>query len=192
MKTVILQPTSPLEQREAEEALIKKSQLDPKAFKPLYEKYFKRIFLFVLHRVGDRALASDLTSQVFLKALLNLRKFQFRGLPFSSWLFRIAINECHDYFRKSSRHRMVALDHSGVETLYEELVADAGLQDLHDRLPSLLEELNEKELVLIELRYFEQKPFKEVSEILGITENHAKVKMYRILEKLKKKFLSRS
>ena len=87
---------------------------------------------------------------------------------------------------------MVALDHSGVETLYEELVADAGLQDLHDRLPSLLEELNEKELVLIELRYFEQKPFKEVSEILGITENHAKVKIYRILEKLKKKFLSRS
>jgi len=192
LKTVILQPTSPPEQHEADEALIKKSQLDPKAFKPLYEKYFKRIFLFMLHRVGDRSLAADLTSQVFLKALVNLRKFQFRGLPFSSWLFRIAVNECHDYFRKASRYRMVALEDSGVETLYEELTGDISLQDLHDQLPMLLEKLNDDELVLIELRYFEQKPFKEVSEILGLTENHAKVKMYRILEKLKKKFLSKS
>jgi RNA polymerase sigma-70 factor (ECF subfamily) len=189
---VILEQTSPLEQREAEEALIRKSQLDANAFKPLYEKYFGRIFRFVLHRAGDRALAADLTSQVFLKALLGIRKFEFRGLPFSSWLFRIAVNECHDYFRKSSRYRMVALDDAGAETLYEDIIADHHLDDLHDRLPTLLENLKDDELTLIELRYFEQRPFKEVSEILGITENHAKVKLYRILEKLKKKFLSKS
>src|SRR5690242_8291867 len=106
-----------------DESLILKSQADSEAFRPLYEKYFKRIFLFVHHRVGDKSLAADITSQVFLKALVNLRKFQFRGLPFSAWLFRIALNECHDFFRKSKRYRTVAIEDYAVEKLHEELTA---------------------------------------------------------------------
>ena len=101
---------------EEEEFLILRSQADPEAFRPLYEKYFKRIFLFVLHRVGDKVLAADITSQVFLKALTNIKKFEFRGLPFSAWLFRIALNECNDYFRKSSRYRIVTIEDENVDT----------------------------------------------------------------------------
>jgi RNA polymerase sigma-70 factor, ECF subfamily len=93
---------------------IKRSQTDPEAFKPLYEKYFKKIFLFVLRRVGEKEIARDITQQVFLKALNSIRKFQLRGLPFSAWLFRIAINECNDYFRKSKK----ALLKSSIRKLY--------------------------------------------------------------------------
>jgi RNA polymerase sigma-70 factor (ECF subfamily) len=50
-----------------EELLIRNSQADPEAFRPLYEKYFKRIFLFVHRRVGNKALTADIASQVFLK-----------------------------------------------------------------------------------------------------------------------------
>ena len=60
------------DQIQEEESLIHQSQADPEAFRPLYEKYFKRIFLFVHHRVGDKDLTSDITSQVFLKALLKI------------------------------------------------------------------------------------------------------------------------
>lgn len=172
-----------------EEALIRNSQADPEAFRPLYEKYFKRIFLFVHHRVGDKALTADITSQVFLKALLNLNKFSFRGLPFSAWLFRIALNECNDFFRKNNRYRLVTMEEEMIEHLHEELTSETRLEDLRQQLPSILQKLSESELQIIELRFFEQRPFKEVGEILGITETYAKVRVYRILEKMKKLFL---
>lgn len=172
-----------------EESLILKSQADPEAFRPLYEKYFKRIFLFIHHRIGEKTLSADITSQVFLKALLNLNKFSFRGLPFSAWLFRIALNECNDFFRKNKRHRLVSLEDGMIDHLYEELTAEARLEDLQQRLPSILEKLDVDELQIIELRFFEQRPFKEVADILGITETYAKVKVYRALAKMKKLFL---
>ena len=174
-----------------EEALIRNSQADPEAFRPLYEKYFKRIFLFVHHRVGDKSLTADITSQVFLKALLNINKFSFRGLPFSAWLFRIALNECNDFFRKNKRYRLVTMEEEMVEHLYEELTSETRLEDLRQQLPSILQKLSVSELQIIELRFFEQRPFKEVGEILGISETYAKVRVYRILEKMKKLFLKR-
>jgi len=177
------------DQIQEEETLIKQSQADPEAFRPLYEKYFKRIFLFVHHRVGDKDLTSDITSQVFLKALLNIKKFSFRGLPFSAWLFRIALNECNDFFRKNKRYRIVSMEEDMVEHLYEELTSETRLEDLRQRLPSILQKLSVHELQIIELRFFEQRPFKEVGDILGISETYAKVRVYRILEKMKKLFL---
>ena len=177
------------DQTRDEEALIIKSQADPEAFRSLYEKYFKRIFLFVLHRVEDRELAGDLTSQVFLKALLHIKKFEIRGLPFSAWLFRIALNECASYFRKNNRHRIVTLEDASVENLYEELTVNTREADLRQQLPDILQKLTLEELQLIELRFFEQRPFKEVADITGITETYAKVKVYRILQKMKKFFL---
>ena len=172
-----------------DETLIVKSQADSEAFRPLYEKYFKRIFLFVHHRVGDKALTADITSQVFLKALLNINKFSFRGLPFSAWLFRIALNECNDFFRKNKRYRLVTMEEGMVDHLYEELTSDTRLEDLRQQLPSILQKLSENELQIIELRFFEQRPFKEVGDILGISETYAKVRVYRTLEKMKKLFL---
>jgi RNA polymerase sigma-70 factor (ECF subfamily) len=172
-----------------EESLIIRSQADPEAFRPLYEKYFKRIFLFLIHRVGNRELAADLASQVFLKALVNIKKFRTRGLPFSAWLFRIAINECHDFFRKNNRSRVVTIENEHVDGLFEELTTDTQLEDLHRQLPVILQKLSEEELQLIELRFFEQRPFKEVADILGLTENNTKVKVYRTLQKMKNLFL---
>lgn len=174
-----------------EESVILKSQADPEAFRPLYEKYFKRIFLFIHHRIGEKALSADITSQVFLKALVNLNKFSFRGLPFSAWLFRIALNECNDFFRKTKRYRLVTMEDEMIDHLYEELTAETRLEDLRQRLPLILEKLDVNELQIIELRFFEQRPFKEVADILGITETYAKVKVYRILDKMKKLFLKK-
>ncbi|NJM24973.1 MAG: sigma-70 family RNA polymerase sigma factor [Bacteroidia bacterium] len=57
------------------------------------------------------------------------------------------------------------------------------------RLPFILEKLKPEELQLIELRYMESRPFKEVADILGISENYAKVRTYRVLDKMKKLFL---
>ena len=186
----IEEKSQPQRESQTEESVIRKSQAHPEAFRPLYERYFKRIFLFVLHRVEDKSTAADITSQVFLKALLNIGRFKFRGLPFSSWLFRIALNECNDYFRKNSRYRIVTIEDKVVEHLFEELTSASREEHLRQQLPAILQKLSSEELQLIELRFFEQRPFKEVADISGITETYAKVKVYRILQKMKKLFLN--
>lgn len=172
-----------------EEQAIQKAKDDPEAFRSIYEKYYKRIFLFTLHRVGDRDISADITSQIFLKALQKLHQYQPRGFPFSSWLFRIAVNECNEFFRRTKRVRWVILEEVHAEMLYEEMFGSENISELKARLPLILEKLSPDELQLIELRFMESRPFSEVAEIAGITENNAKVKTYRILQKMKKMFL---
>ncbi len=172
-----------------EDFILQESQSDSQAFKPIYEKYFKKIFLFILHRVGDKELTADITQQVFLKALMGLGKFQFRGLPFSAWLYRISINECNDYFRKTKRARQVVIDDEATHSLFEELNHGNTIEELEKLLPDILQKLSANELQIIQLRFFEGRSFKEVGEIMEITETYAKVKTYRILDKIKKQFL---
>ena len=158
---------------------------NPGHFSVLYEKYFKSIYVFVHRRTDDEELAADITSHVFLKAMINIKKYEHKGLPFSAWLFRIAFNEVNMYFRKSSSNRIVSLEQSGIIQIAQE----AELTDFSDKLELLttaLKKLDSDDVQLIELRFFEKRSFAEVGEIIGITENNAKVKTYRIIDKLKR------
>ena len=83
------------------------------------------------------------------------------------------------------------LEEAHVYHLFEELTFDNSQQELEKKLPLILERLSPDELQLIEFRFFEGKPFKEIAEILAITETYAKVKTYRTLDKMKKLFLNK-
>lgn len=179
-------PVAPITQSEKE--LIQAAKREAAAFKPLYEQHYKTIFLFVLRRVGDKQRTADLTSQVFLKALQGLPKYTYTGVPFVAWLYRIAINEINLFYRQQKQDRLVSLDVDQLSHLHEELLNDLSIGHLQDQLPELLQKLQEQELHLIELRFFEQLSFKEIAKIFELTEVHAKVKVYRILDKLKKYF----
>lgn len=164
---------------------IELAKKDINAFGYLYEKYFKQLFLFVLKRVSNKDLAGDLTSQVFLKALENINKYEYRGFPFSSWLYRIAINEVNQHYRKNSRHTEVQITENELGTI----LIDADMEQTSQHLELLISILNElpREMTqLIDLRFFEQQSFREIGEIFGITEDNAKVKLYRVLKKMKK------
>ncbi|CAD5269126.1 MULTISPECIES: RNA polymerase sigma factor [unclassified Imperialibacter] len=170
-----------------EHALIEQAKQDPKRFGPIYEKYHEPIFRFVYARIGQLEASKDVTSSVFYKALANLKKYQVRGLSFSSWLYRIALNECYDFFRSGKKHRTVALDdYMGVNLLEELQFGDSEQEAWMNSLPVLLESLEPKDLELIEMRFFEGKSFKEAADILDITENNAKTRSYRLLEKMRK------
>jgi RNA polymerase sigma-70 factor, ECF subfamily len=183
---MVVQSAKGLEQ---EVELIQQAREDARAFRPLYEHYYKSIFLFVLHRVGDKQLTADVTAQVFLKALQNIKKYEDRGLPFSAWLYRIAVNEVNDFFRKQKRERLVTIEENHVVKLHEEMMDGSTVENLHLRLHDVLQELLPEELHLIELRFFEERSFKEIGAILNLTEVHAKVKTYRTLDKMKKYFI---
>jgi RNA polymerase sigma factor (sigma-70 family) len=89
-----------------EKALIRKSQEDIKAFGELYDQHYARIFNYVLRRTASIESAQDITSEVFFKALKNLKRFRWRGIPFSSWLYRIASNEVASYWLSSKAARI--------------------------------------------------------------------------------------
>jgi RNA polymerase sigma-70 factor (ECF subfamily) len=170
---------------EAEWLEVQAAQANPARFRPLYERYYEPIYRFVYRRTSDSDLSADLSSQVFLKALQRLSGYEYRGVPFSAWLFRIASNEIAQHFRDSRNQRTVSVeDHTLVEVA-EEMELDEDLWQVED-LIGAMDLLKPSDIEVIELRFFEQRPFKEVAEILGITESNAKVKTYRILERLKK------
>ena len=168
-----------------EQVLVEKARKNPEEFKALYNKYYERIFLFVWQRCDEKEVAYDVTSQVFLKAMMNIYKYEFKGVPFASWLYRIAKSEVFTAFRQQKAKRTVNIDTAGLGQMCDDMEEDKYAPYI-DILKESVCELEEEDMQFVEMRFFEKRAFKEIADIFGITENNAKVKTYRILEKLKK------
>jgi len=173
---------------QAEYEIIQKAQQDIRHFTPIYEKYYEPIFIFVNRRLDDEDTTAEITSEIFCKVLANLRKFKFQGVPFSAWLFRIAVNEVNQFFRQQkNRQRAVSLQDSHIELLFEEMEFGNEEPDKHVLIKKLLETLKPQEVQFLELRFFENHSFKEMGYLLDMSEVNAKIKTYRIIKKLRKK-----
>src|SRR5499425_3949672 len=98
-KTLLTESRAETQERQ----LIEAAQADPARFGELYEIHFERVYAYVVKRVQDRAESEDLTSEVFHQALANLKRFEWRGIPFAAWLFRIASNLISDRWQRSGR-----------------------------------------------------------------------------------------
>lgn len=171
----------------SEEEQIIAAQKDSKNFRFLYEANYEAIFRFLYRKVNDEALAADLTAQTFIKALTNIQKFEYKGVPFSAWLYRIASNEFLKYYKKEKRMPVYSLEEETAKKLtnFSEELADERQQERINQLTKVLEKLPTKDMQMIELRFFEDKSFKEIAFILETTESAAKMRTYRILEKIK-------
>jgi RNA polymerase sigma-70 factor (ECF subfamily) len=173
-----------VDQISEEMELVKSAQKDPRQFEPLYTRYYKQIASFIYHRLESKDEAFELTSQVFYKALENLPKYKVLGLPFSAWLFRIASNELNLFFRNNKRQRFVDVDTVGANELIHSIEdLQSSVED--KKLFEALQTLDEEDLELIDMRFFEKRSFKEICDINGMKESACKMKLYRILEKLK-------
>jgi RNA polymerase sigma-70 factor (ECF subfamily) len=163
-----------------------KAQEDPSEFAPIYNRYFDPIFVYVFKRIDDEELTAEITSRVFYNCLYNLKRFKYQGVPFSAWLYKIAINEINSFFRnRNHQTRMVTMSDIHIETIIDELDRSEPEIDKYVLVSTLLEQLTPDEIQFIELRFFENKSFKEVGYFLGISEGNAKIRTYRILEKLR-------
>lgn len=164
---------------------IEKAKSDKRYFAPLYEKYYTQIFYFVFKKIQNESITGDVCSRTFLKAMLNLDKYQYKGFPFSSWLYRIASNEVNMFFRDNKKTRTVEILEKDVVAIVNEL--DYSREVNLAVVLTLLDELPDEQKEFIELRFFDQLTFKEIAELKEITEANAKMKVYRILSKLKEK-----
>jgi len=169
---------------------VRLARKDHRHFGVLYERYFDAIFRFVFRRLGgDEEASGDLTQQTFLKAMANLHKYEDRGLPFGAWLYRIAQNEVNLFFRSEKQARMVDVNENQLRQVLEEgeIGSDMSQED-QEKLVKFINELAPEHQDLIELRFFQEMSFREIADIYNITEANAKMRIYRLLEKINQKW----
>nr|WP_294858363.1 sigma-70 family RNA polymerase sigma factor [uncultured Fluviicola sp.] len=174
-----------------EQVWVMQAKADPARFEPLYRKYYDSILRYLKQRMEDPELAHDVASQVFIKAIKNLSKYEDRGVPFGSWLYRIAKSELYQSYREMQSNRTVSMENVQIPTFDTLFFDNQELEHNQSLLLAAMQKLKEEQLKLIEMRFFEQLSFKEIGESIGITENNAKVKTFRALEKLREHFLGR-
>jgi RNA polymerase sigma-70 factor (ECF subfamily) len=164
-----------------ERLLVEAAQRDPVKFADLYELHFEQVYAFIARRVGDRSTAEDLTSDVFHKALANLRSFEFRGSPFAAWLIRIAANAVADQFKRADRE---AASESGDE---HGSSAQPDLEAIENRarLFRLVKALPEDQRRVIFRRFVEQSSIREIAQELGRSEGAVKQLQLRALQSLR-------
>ena len=168
--------------KEADERLlIEAAQQDPARFADLYEVNFERVYAYAVRRVRDRAEAEDVTSEVFHQALANLKRFEWRGIPFAAWLFRIAANLISDRWQRSGR------EITDEETIDAAQVSPAEIEEVERRatLFKLVDTLPAEQKNVVVLRFVEQKSIKEVARAIRKTEGAVKQLQFRALSNLR-------
>jgi len=181
---VVRAPASKRSPEQAEERLlVEAAQRDPARFAELYERNFERVYAFIARRVGDRDATEDLTSDTFHKALANLRRFEWRGVPFAAWLLRIAANAIADRGQRAGRELVV----DDPPELGAEASALVDLEEVEHRarLFRLVEQLPEDQKSVIAMRFAEEKSIREIAEALGRTEGAVKQLQFRGLQSLR-------
>ncbi|MGA9883328.1 MAG: sigma-70 family RNA polymerase sigma factor [Candidatus Acidiferrales bacterium] len=172
----------------SERLLVEAAQKDPRRFAGLYEANFERVYAFIARRVRDRADAEDLTAEVFHQALANLKKFEWRGAPFSAWLFRIASNAIADRWERAARERGNPEvddppDPRGTASP-EEIEKRARLFRLVAGLPS-------DQRTVIEMRFAVGKSIAEIAREIGRTGGAVKQLQFRAIRTLRTQWESK-
>ena len=164
-----------------ERLLIEAAQADPARFVELYDRNVDRVYAYVSRRAGSRAVAEDVTSAVFEQALTNLSKFEWRGVPFVAWMFRIAANALADHWKRAGRDSHELPPEVPDERESKDLERRVSLFQLVDRLPDVQRQV-------IEMRFVEDRSIREVAAALDRSEGAVKQLQLRAIDTLRKKF----
>lgn len=165
-----------------EQVLVEAAQKDPARFTDLYEANFERVYAFVSRRVHSRADVEDITAEVFQHALENLPRFEWRGVPFAAWLYRIAANAVHDKWQRLTRENgRPAMEAPSVEFDDTEIERT----ELRARLFRNVAKLPAEQRRVIEMRFNEEKSIQEIAKAMGKSTGAVKQLQHRAIEKLR-------
>lgn len=167
---------------------------DQKAFGLLMDKYRNSVFFTILKMIHNRDDAEDVLLVTFSKAFNNLENYN-EDFAFSTWIFRIATNNCIDFIRKKKMHT-TPIDSSFKDSEDSErqgiVIPDSSANPeqniINDqkalKLREIIEKLPEKYRNLITLRYFEELSYDEIAEQLGLPLGTVKAQLFRAKEAL--------
>lgn len=160
---------------------------DQKAYAELMQRYKDSIYFMALKMVNNKDDAMDLTVETFGKAFENLDRYK-PDFAFSTWLFRIATNNCIDFIRKK-RINVVSLnslsDEEGEERQFEVASENLNPEETSIRkqeskkLKNIVDQLPSRYRTLIILRYFEEQSYEEISRQLDLPLGTVKAQLFR-------------
>lgn len=179
-------------QRQPKEEVLEEWQLvknaqkyDENALHQLYERYYPKIYNYAFLQMGDVHAAEDLTSDVMLKMLESIHKYNFRGLPFGAWVFRIARNRLIDLHRRRKRRGEVDLSETISGTLASpESMAERALE--RGQMQIALKHLTDEQRQVIVLKFIQGFDNRSVGRIMGRSEGAVKSLQHRALGSLRR------
>jgi len=172
---------------DSDEAILKNAvQGDSEAFGMLYERYVGKIYNYIYYRTGNQHDAEDLTARVFYRAMHHIENYQYRGLPFSAWLYRIAHNLVANWHRDNSRRPEIPLD-DGLWVHHPGDPPEISLMNTEERerLLSVLHKLPPERQQLLILKFIDHMSNAEIGQVMGRTEGAIKSLYHRTLMSLR-------
>ncbi len=173
---------------------------DAAAFGDLVQRHRKAVFHFCLRMLRERTAAEDAMQEVFLRVVRGAKKWEHQA-KFSTWLYTIARNHCIDAIRKASYRKTASLDQSlnqgeeqgptlGDRVADEDAISpDRGAASIRLRgaLADAIASLSQEQREVFVMRQYSGMPFKEIAEIVGVSENTVKSRMRYALEHMRGK-----
>ena len=162
-------------------------QGDASSFAGLYERFYDKIFRYVLFKTGNTSDAEDITEEVFLRMLESINTFRWQGHPFSSWLFRIAHNLVVDYFRKKSRQKTTPLEEARalIGASSHDMDRDMDIKLSFERAHRAMGGLTVLQREVLSLRFGAGLSIRETAESIGKKENAIKAAQHAAIKKLR-------
>jgi RNA polymerase sigma-70 factor, ECF subfamily len=156
---------------------------DEDAMASLYRKYVQVIYRYIFFRVGDKATADDLTSEVFLRAVQAIGRYRDRGKPLSAWLYRIARDRVTDHHRRHARRPTAPLADDLVDAMPgpESAMLD---QAETAALSAAVARLTGDQQDVIYFRFTERLSLEETATATGKTVGAVKALQFRALNSL--------
>ncbi len=154
-------------------------------FGELYDGYIERIYAFVFARTRHRETAEDVTSTTWLKALDHLHSFH--GGSFQAWLYQIARHTVIDYYRtnRATDNLDMRTDLAGPNRIERQVADRLAL----DKVQAWLDQLPDDRRELVQLRLWDQLPYREIATITGQSEASCKMAFSRTLREIRSQIL---
>jgi len=168
------------------------------AFKLLVEKYQKKIYWHVRRMVIEHDNANDVMQNTFIKIWRGLENFRSDSQLFT-WMYRIATNECLNYISQQKKHDTVSFDGTDNDSDDEALSPSAYIKADSDnmnpelmleKLRKAIESLPEKQKLVFNMRYYDEMPYEQISEILNTSVGALKASYFHAAKKVEKFLLS--
>jgi RNA polymerase sigma-70 factor, ECF subfamily len=172
---------------------------DQQAFEELIRRHQHRVFAVAAGILRRREDVEDIAQQVFVKAYFSLKRFDQRA-AFSTWLYKITVNECWDLLRKKKVRPLVYESDLSEEQAKQVIAAEgknSGGPDISDileareRVERLLEGLDERDRLMLILKEVEGFAVEEIAQVLDLNANTVKVRLFRARRRIVNKVRKR-
>lgn len=173
-----------------EEKLVKqiRNKGDKNAANQLINSYYKYIYLYVYKQVNNQEISKDITQEIFISMLRSITNYEIKKASFKTWLYKIASNKIIDYYRSRNYKYTTKIvdieeiDISDTKDIEAEIIQKEHIREIIDIVNKLESNIQQ----IFRLKVFGEMTFKEISEILEISESTVKTKYYSTIKKIKK------